>query len=317
MQVTMVFVDGLGLGEADRELNPVLSARTPFLDEVLGKEGLTRGAGTWETEAAVVVPTDSRLGVPGLPQSATGQAALLTGQNAASYMGRHVNALPTSRLKKFINNYSLFKQLVKAGFRVTFINAYRDEFFVDMPAGRYRPSVTTVAVMSAGLPFRTMADLAAGEAVYHDITNETLGERGYQVEKVEPELAGARMAAIARDYDYALFEFFLTDVVGHKQDRVRAEKTVETLDRFLGSLVRNTNLDRRLILVASDHGNIEDLTTNTHTTNPVPTIFFGLDPGWRGLLAKKVRSLVDIAPLIVTFLYEGRNQAEGMKRGAY
>jgi hypothetical protein len=37
---------------------------------------------------------DASLCVPGLPQSATGQAALLTGLNAPELMGRHIEGFP-------------------------------------------------------------------------------------------------------------------------------------------------------------------------------------------------------------------------------
>ena len=35
------------------------------------------------------------------------------------------------------------------------------------------------------------------------------------------------------------------------------------------------DLDRTALIVTSDHGNVEDLRTKSHTWNPVPTLLFG------------------------------------------
>jgi len=38
------------------------------------------------------------------------------------------------------------------------------------------------------------------------------------------------------------------------------------------------NEDEDIIFITSDHGNIEDLTVNTHTFNKVPTVILGKIP---------------------------------------
>jgi len=61
--------------------------------------------------AAVLVPTDACMGVPGLPQSATGQTSLLAGLNAPAAVGRHINGYCTTSLAALLNGRSLFSRV--------------------------------------------------------------------------------------------------------------------------------------------------------------------------------------------------------------
>ncbi len=97
-RVLFFFVDGLGLGADDPATNPVARARTPAFERLLGGRRLC-GPERVQTDAATMVPADATLGMPGLPQSATGQTALLTGINAAAEIGRHLTAYPNLHLR--------------------------------------------------------------------------------------------------------------------------------------------------------------------------------------------------------------------------
>jgi bisphosphoglycerate-independent phosphoglycerate mutase (AlkP superfamily) len=44
---------------------------------------------------------------------------------------------------------------------------------------------------------------------------------------------------------------------------------------MLGGILDSLDTVETLLLVTSDHGNIEDLTTKTHTRHPVPLILYG------------------------------------------
>ena len=72
---------------------------------------------------------DACLGVPGLPQSATGQTALFTGVNAPALVGDHVTAFPTEPLREVIAEHSLLKQAAESGCRVLFANAHSERFW--------------------------------------------------------------------------------------------------------------------------------------------------------------------------------------------
>lgn len=285
MSVLLLFVDGIGLGEPNPDINPLARAGR-------GRLRLFRGRPSPDP-AAVLVPTDACLGVEGLPQSATGQVSILAGINAAAAVGRHVNGYCTKPLAALLDGRSLFGRVQQAGGAATFANAYTPGYLQNPP--RFL-SVTTVATRQAGLRFRTLDDLAVGEAVYHDITNRLLPERGHDVPPVAPTEAGARLARLAARHDFVMYEHFLTDLAGHAGDMRRAVGVVETLEAFLDAVLAHTDPVRCLVLLTSDHGNLEDLSTTRHTTNPVPTLLWG-----RGAAeaAQGIVSLADIAPAIL------------------
>lgn len=277
-RVLLLFVDGLGLGRPDPAVNPLVGGACPVLARLLAEEA---------------VPVDAGLGVPGLPQSATGQAALLTGVNAPRAVGRHVEGFPGPALQEIVREHNLLRRVASAGLRATFANAYFMDA-VTMAAIR-RPSVTTVAALSAGIGLRGPAELLANRAVYQDLTREALRSRGYDGPLVDPAEAGAHLSAIAEAHDLTLFEFFQTDRAGHSGDRVRAETVLSRFDRFLEVVLRFAETPGHLVLLSSDHGNIEDLTVRTHTLDPVPLAARGTGAD---AMRAAVRNLTDIAPAI-------------------
>lgn len=291
MAVLFIFIDGLGLGPDDPGINPLAAASTRWfrLAGALPAPG---------TDGRVVVATDATLGVPGLPQSATGQTALLTGKNAAFLAGRHINGYCTRRLAELLEAHSLFGRLKGAGRPVAFANAYTPRFFRDKVRLRF-PSVTTVAQRKAGMALRTLEDLARGEALYQEFTNHLLRAQGYDVPVLTPAAAGARLAALAARQEFTMFEFFQTDLCGHAQDFPRALRLLEDLDLFLTAVLEGTDLARDLVVVASDHGNLEDLSRRTHTVNPVPTMVWGTGAE---AFAGRIRTIADLAPAVLARL---------------
>jgi len=240
--------------------------------------------------------TDARLGVDGLPQSATGQTAILTGVNAAKLIGRHLHGYPSPRLKQALAEHSVYKQLIARDRSVTFANAYTRSY-VDNPP-RFI-SATTVAAQTAGVRLRMLEDLQNGHAVSHDFTNRFLIERGVEVDVCTPETAGSRLARLSASHDFTLYEHFITDRIGHAQRRDLALDHLTELGRFLRAVLEASDLSRVTVVVTSDHGNIEDLSTRSHTLNPVATLVFGAA---RERVASRVQSLTDITPAIVEAL---------------
>ena len=76
--VLFLFLDGVGLGPDDPESNPLSAAAMPALQGLLGGKKLVRGTAPYVGPRATLLALDATLGVDGLPQSATGQAALVT-----------------------------------------------------------------------------------------------------------------------------------------------------------------------------------------------------------------------------------------------
>jgi hypothetical protein len=288
MGVLLLFVDGLGLGEDDPDKNPVARARVRRLRLLRDRAA--------PDPTATLVPADACLGVPGLPQSGTGQTSILAGVNAAAAVGRHINGYCTKSLAALLDGRSLFSRVKAGGGEATFANAYTPAFLERLP--RFL-SVSTVAAMRAGLTFRTLDDLARGEALFHDFTNRLLPERGYSLPIVRPREAGARLARLARRHTFTMYEHFLTDRAGHARDMARGVEILEDLEEFLDAVLSAMDLSAHLVVLASDHGNLEDLSTKRHTRNPVPVVFWGAGASEA---STGLRTIADIAPAILRHL---------------
>ena len=288
MSVLLIFVDGIGIGTRGPH-NPLDGVDSEFF--ALFKDEEPRPP--FDGKIAV---TDARLEVEGLPQSATGQTAILTGVNAASLIGRHLHGYPSPRLKQALSEKSIYKQLIARGRAVTFANAYTPKYFDLRP--RF-VSATTVAAETAGVRLRTLEDLERGDAVFHDFTNYSLIGMGHAVKSRTPEEAGHRLARLSAAHDFTLYEHFITDRLGHLQNRDWSRAHIALLNRFVKAVLETVDLARQTVIITSDHGNIEDLSTRSHTLNPVATLSFGRAAQ---LVQAGVRSLTDITPTIVEYL---------------
>jgi 2,3-bisphosphoglycerate-independent phosphoglycerate mutase len=291
MSVLLIFVDGLGIGTRGAH-NPL-----DLLGEEASPLAVFQGEEPRLPAGGVLVRTDATLGVEGRPQSASGQTTILTGVNAPARLGYHKQGFPNEEMRAIIREHSVFLQLKRAGVRpLVFANTYTRRFFDARPRW---VSATTVAVEAAGLPFRTMEDLRAGRAVFHDFTNRTLPERGEEAPLRAPEEAAAVLARVAGEHRFTLYEHFLTDRAGHGQNPEGALEVLRDLARFVRAVLTRVGLARTTVILTSDHGNVEDLSTRNHTLNPVPTLAWG--PG-RQRVAQRVRTLADITPVIVELL---------------
>lgn len=272
-KLIFIFLDGVGLGEDDAD-NPLATAKLPFLASLIGAPLLKNL--TVQQPQLLCQGIDACLGVSGIPQSATGQTALLTGCNAARHLGYHLPAFPNKALIKLIQQDSLLKRAKSRGLRATFANAYTPQYFTEVAAGRKIHSVTTHCVLAADIPFNMPLDLERGRAVYWDITREHWQDKQYSMPRVSASDAGQHLANLARHYDIVLFECFLPDLIGHRRDHQSAQRFLTTLDHFLHGLITHKASDVN-VLISSDHGNIEDLSRGQHTQNLVPLIVIGPD----------------------------------------
>jgi bisphosphoglycerate-independent phosphoglycerate mutase (AlkP superfamily) len=157
-------------------------------------------------------------------------------------------------------------------------------------------------VEAAGLRFNTVSDLRAGRAVFQDFTNAMLIERGEPVDLRSPEEAGEILSSIVAANKFTLYEYFITDKVGHAQDYEAAGRVLRALALLIRSLLTKLDLENTTVVLTSDHGNIEDLSVRNHTLNLVPTIVWGEH---RKKLAARIRSLTDITPGIIDVLTKG------------
>jgi len=296
-----IFVDGFGLGEK-ADTNPFARAEMPFLRSLVGKR-LLKGVYA-EGDEILVKSIDAVLGVKGVPQSATGQTALLTGINAQGVLGFHMAAFPGKKLQEIISEHSLLKTITDMGGRATFANAYTPKYFQMVKEKKRRHSVTTLSVLAAGLPFRMEKDLARGEAVYWDMTNSHLkGNYLQEVQIISPSEAGRRLARIGEHHNLTLFETFKSDIIGHRMDYRKAVVFLQEIDDCVRGAWEEKSEDLSII-ISSDHGNMEDLSMKPHTQNPVPLIVLGRSaPDFR-----EAESITDISRIIISLL-EKKHQA--------
>ncbi|HWQ70803.1 MAG TPA: metalloenzyme [Desulfitobacteriaceae bacterium] len=295
MHMVMIFLDGFGLGKKDH--NPIVAANTPVFDELLGGHLL------WEKRClqyknTILRPLDTSLGVPGTPQSATGQTTLWTGQNAALALGHHLYAYPNQFLAGIIAEKSIFKQLAQAGKTAMFANTFSKAYDQAVTAGKRKHTASTLSALAGGIRLRRIPDLQAGLAVYQDMTNEILVQMGEQVPVISPFEAGRNLGNLALKYDFTLYEYFQTDIKGHKQLWDEAISIVERIDSFMGGFLSVIEEEDAAWILTSDHGNIEDFLVKGHTTNPVPALCWSK----RLLNWPEWNSLEDVTPGILKLL---------------
>ncbi|MDO9534045.1 MAG: metalloenzyme [Bacillota bacterium] len=302
MSIVFIFIDGLGLGPA-LSSNPFFTSRTPFFSDLLEGASLTIEAAEKKYEKASLLALDPVMGVEGLPQSATGQTSLFTGTNAQKYLGKHLRGFPNRALRNVLAEKGMFLQLKNISLKGTFANAYRPDFFKSLNDGKKKYfSCSTLITYYAGLQFRNLDDLRNGNAVYKDITHESLKEMGFHVPPISPLEAGKRLMAISRDYDLTLYEHFRTDTDGHKGDYHKADQTLIKLDAFLGSVVENMDPENEMVFLCSDHGNMENLEVRAHTLNPVPALIIGKDHHKLAALLEKNKDISSVLPALLELL---------------
>src|SRR5262245_48748212 len=185
----MVFIDGVGIGRPGAE-NPFADLGGPIWGALGGGEPRL-------PPGVALARTDSTLGVTGLPQSATGQTAIFTGENASALLGRHLWGYPNARLRARLAEKSLLRAAREAGRRVAFLNPFPDRYLETRDPARI--GCSTWAALASGEPLRTMEDLRSGRAVGFDLTGDFLRARGWPAPRRTPAEAGATLVRAARE----------------------------------------------------------------------------------------------------------------------
>ena len=297
MRVLFIFLDGIGLGENNPATNPFARAKMPTVNQLLDGRSLLKDAAPFHGASASLLAVDPAVGVSGLPQSATGQAILLTGINIPAELGYHYGPKPNPEVAAYLKEATLFSRFTKEGKNAALLNAYPPRYFDGIDSGKRLYSSIPLAVINAGLSLFRHEDLFAGRALSADFTGEgwrtMLGFR--DAPQMDARHAGQKLASLAREYDFSFFEYWASDYAGHKQEMDNAVSLMETFDAVLGGLV--TAWQDGLILVTSDHGNMDDLSTRKHTPADVPALVIG-DKTVREDFTHNMKALTDIAPAI-------------------
>ncbi len=285
------------MGESDPAVNPFVTADLPYLTNLLGEGWYLQENGRVSTPRASLIPTDANLEMPRRPQSATGQATILTGRNVPQIVGEHYGPKPNPAVANVIHEGSLFREVVEADGRAALITPYPQPYFDAVARGKRLLSAVPLAASSAGLDLMTADDLRAGRAVSPGFTGQ--GWRDHLGHADMPVLtlaeAGQQISAVARNHHFSFFEHWPSDRSGHRGPLQDAAKHLEMLDSALVGLIENWDDEQGLLIITSDHGNIEEKDHRQHTRNPVPTILIGQG---HADLALDVDDLTDIAVVV-------------------
>ncbi len=302
MKLLFLFLDGIGLGEDNPEINPFAKTSMPYLESLLGNKKLTKSIESVDNEFVSLHAVDPNLGVKGLPQSATGQAVLLTGINIPKELGYHYGPKPNPETAKYLEADTIFHKVIKADKKTALLNAYPPRYFDGIDSGKRLYSSIPLALTNAGVSLFTHEDYFAGKALSADFTGQ--GWHDFlnfpNAPIFDPHTAGIKLAQLAKEYDFSFFEYWASDYAGHKQDMDSAVEQLETFDAVLAGLLSSWRSEDGLILLTSDHGNMEDLSTRKHTANQVPLLLFGDKESRKEF--NQIKQLTEIAPAIEKFL---------------
>jgi len=294
----MVFFDGIGIGKKDFQFNPFFKYEFNSFKNIFGdipsvdNQFLSNGT-------HYLFPTDATLGVEGLPQSGTGQASLFCGFNAPKFVGKHFGPYPYSSTIPILVKDSLlvyYRDKYKSSY---FANAYPKAFFDYVKSGRTRLSVTTMTCTLAGIKLNRVSDVRAGKALTAELTNERWNQRlGYKLKVIQPKTAARRLLKIAGKYKFTLYEYYMSDHLGHLRLAGEFEKLFREMDDFLFTLLSEVDSKKITLIVCSDHGNLEDLSVKTHTRNPAFTITAGKSASE---IAESVKDITQIKKAIIKY----------------
>lgn len=312
VRVALLFTDGVGVGPREPATNPL--ARGAYL-----LSQFADGSGTELPDGGRRVDVDTTFGVEGRPQSASNQTAIYTGLPAPRLLGRHVLGYPNEGLRRLLKERSIVRRLKTAGRSVTFANAYPRPYLEALglpvfgqasalsPAGereagrgipprvlrRLKPSASTLAMAAGAVGLRTLEDAHADHGLTHDVDGSMATRRHFAVPRRSPREAAEIFWSLSADL--TLFEHFLADEAGHLQDAAAAALALQTFDAFAREVIALRPVDCQ-VLICSDHGNVEDLSSRSHTRHPVAVLAFG------GAALPPLNTVADVGVAVVTVL---------------
>jgi 2,3-bisphosphoglycerate-independent phosphoglycerate mutase len=216
----------------------------------------------------------------------------------------------------------LTQLLLEAGFDVTTMTHYRDDFDCPVAFEEQEVSETLAEVLAEnGVRQLHVAETEKYAHVTYFLNGgreeEWPGETRILVPSPrdvpsydqKPEMSAREVterfcSEIGGGYGFGIVNFANPDMVGHTGSIPAVVKAVETVDSCLGEVVEAVERAGGVSLVTADHGNAEQLLEadgtsphTAHTSNPVPLVVTAPDvkivPGGE---------LADLAPTVLAFL---------------
>lgn len=299
--VLLIFLDGIGLGSDDGTVNPFAIAHTPTLHALTNGQRWVTGLPVTQSARATFIPTDANMGIPGKPQSASGQAAILTGLPVPALIGGHYGPRPNETIRDLISQHSFFTTVLQGGGTAALLEGYPPHWHDGINSGKRLRSSYQQAAHVAGLPIFEERHIYSGDALAVDWTGHGWRtELGYtDTPLYTPQEAGQLMVQLSRRYTFSFFPHWLTDTVGHRGTVADGVTLLETFDGVMAGVLEAWRDDEGLILITSDHGNMEDMSHGKHTENAVPTLVIGTG---HAEVASGIHSLADLVPAMHSYL---------------
>jgi 2,3-bisphosphoglycerate-independent phosphoglycerate mutase len=312
-RIIFIFLDGVGIGQS-AVTNPFYAARTEWLPFFTN--------GCILPDQTPVKAIDARLGVEGMPMSATGQTSLFTGVNVPALLREHRDSYPDLIMRKIIKEKSIFTELRKRHLNPRFLNVFPGSYYLYTPENIYirsdgefylspvfksrvRRSLSATTCMMIANHMRPFGenDIINERALFHDFTNRSLDGSFPDLPAFSPEKAAEIIANTSKSYDLLLYEYFQTDLFGHGFDYSDCLDLVRQLNRLVKRLVSLLDRERDTLLITSDHGNLEDNTTQLHTYNPVPLWIWG---NHSHELRSRIENLAEVKPALLEIFDSAR-----------
>ncbi len=149
------------------------------------------------------------------------------------------------------------------------------------------------------------------EQVFEGEDRKLIPSPGVATYDLQPEMSAPRLteelveAIKSGDYDVIVCNVANPDMVGHSGKFEAAVAAVEAVDHVLGEVLPVLEDVGGEALITADHGNVEQMSDpetgqphTSHTTNPVPLVYFGP----RSVHLGDGGSLRDIAPTMLALL---------------
>lgn len=292
----MILLDGIGIGKEDYQFNPFFKYNFKTFKKIFGSIPSLK-IPEIQNSNKFLFPADAVLGVNGLPQSGTGQASIYTGENIPKLAGKHYGPFPYSTSVPVLLKKHLLIEFKNEKNGSYFANGYPKVFFDYINSGKTRLSVTPLTLLKSGIEFNSATDVRKGTAITAELTNERWNKKlNYKLPVIKPRTAAKRLLKISSKYNFTLYEYYLSDHLGHRRLADEFEKLFTELDEFLFTLLTEIDGTNLTLIICSDHGNLEDLSVKTHTRNPALTITAGRKAE---SLSKSIKKITDIKPAII------------------
>lgn len=282
MKTLFLFIDGIGITNLT-ESNPFSLCRNSLLYKII-----------YESDPIYSCkPIDALLGVEGLPQSGTGHVTILTGKNAAIDLQKHHGPFPHTTHRDWLLNDSIGSWCNKSNKKWEVLNAYPPPYFKALGERRIRLSAFGYMQTIHGKKMYSAEDLTNNLGFPSLLTFHKLEIFGIKLPEYSPKETVQYLLGQFSNIDLGIIEYFALDHLGHDQNIDSAVARINDISQFLEEL---KPFQKELsVIITSDHGNIEDCSSKSHTLNPVPFIT-------NRNFTQTVNSLVDIKSVIIESL---------------